>query len=108
VGLRCRPFHGLTPLFFATSPGACAPGFILPPAPQVPGTTCLALLLRRLFRTLLPQRLGELADGFCVGCDWCEREVGDEMFESFFSAAFVVGDLSERDVGARGLLLVQL
>ena len=30
------------------------------------------------------------------------------MFESFFSPAFVVGDLSERDVGARGFLLIEL
>jgi hypothetical protein len=29
-------------------PGACAPGFMLPPASQVPRTMRLALLLRRL------------------------------------------------------------
>jgi hypothetical protein len=31
---RCRPFHGLT-RFLLIGPGACAPGFILPPASQV-------------------------------------------------------------------------
>jgi hypothetical protein len=31
----CRPFNGLQRLFFIADPGACAPGFMLPPASQV-------------------------------------------------------------------------
>jgi len=38
----CRPLCGLYSISLGFDPGACAPGFILPPASQVPRTTCFA------------------------------------------------------------------
>jgi hypothetical protein len=47
-------------------PGACAPGFMLPPASQVPRTTCLALPASQVPRTmrlaLLLRRLNQSND----------------------------------------------
>ena len=50
LSLRCRPFHGLANTA-CRELGACAPGFILPPAPQVQRPRILRRLLRGLCRS---------------------------------------------------------
>jgi hypothetical protein len=49
-GSAVAHFRGSRALCFLF-PGACAPGFMLPPASQVPRTTCLALPASQVPRT---------------------------------------------------------